>query len=195
VSLPTVEDEKLQSFVADEARRILSVAESASAAALYKIGLVDFPRKDILGLSIGNQKIFISYRLSGLAYEKESYRWVLRQTLAHEIAHDVLGGEIGVHEPLLSAPGFTSRITAQDLGMSGGSFRHYSQVSELAADKKGMEYWRMIGWDCRIWVRILEDFLHRGYGGDVDHPTLERYRQAAQLCGSHIAQSSGAASR
>jgi predicted Zn-dependent protease len=189
VSLPTVGDEKLQDFVADEARRILNVAESSRKAAVYKIGLVDFPRKDILGLSIGNQRIFISYQLSRLAYEKESYRWVLRQTLAHEIAHDVLGGEVGVHEPLLSAPGFANRITAQDLGLTGGrSFRPYSRLSELAADKKGMEYWRKIGWDCRIWVRILEDFLNRGYRGDVNHPTLERHRQAVQICRAHPTQ-------
>jgi hypothetical protein len=191
VSLPTVADEKLQRFVAEEARRILNVAESAGKASLYRIGLVEFPRKDILGLSIGNQRIFVSYQLSRLAYEKETYyRWVLRQTLAHEIAHDVLGGEVGIDEPLLSAPGYANRVTAQDLGLTGGrSFRHYTQVSELAADRKGMEYWRKIGWDCRIWVRILEDFLKRGYRGDVDHPTLERHRQGVELCGTHPAQS------
>jgi predicted Zn-dependent protease len=185
VSLPTVGDEKLETFVADEARRILKVAAEGRKAARYEIGLVDFPRKDILGLSIGKQRIFISYHLSRLAYEHESYRWILRQTLAHEIAHDVLGGEVGIHEPLLSAPGFANRVTAQDLGLTGGgSFRHYSQMSELAADQQGMEYWRKIGWDCKIWIRILEGFLNRGYRGDVDHPTVERHRQAVRLCGA-----------
>jgi predicted Zn-dependent protease len=197
VSLPTVGDEKLEAFVADEARRILKVAAEDRNAARYKIGLVDFPRKDILGLSLGKQRIFISYHLSRLAYEQESYRWVLRQTLAHEIAHDVLGGEVGIHEPLLSAPGLASRVTADDLGLTGGgSFRHYSQLSELAADQKGMEYWSKIGWDCRIWVRILESFLNRGYRGDVDHPTMERHGQAVRLCGANFErQMTGTVSR
>lgn len=29
---------------------------------------------------------------------------------------------------------------------------------ELEADAKGLEYWRKLGWDSRIWVGILRGF-------------------------------------
>jgi predicted Zn-dependent protease len=140
--IPTVRDEKLELFVAAEALRILGVSENARKAALYEFHLVNFPRRDILGLSIGNQQIFINYELTRLAYEKESYRWLFRQTLAHEIAHDVLGKKQSKRrENLEPARGLANSITGSDLGLTGNApFYSYSQVSELEADRKEMEY-------------------------------------------------------
>jgi len=183
-SIPTIRDEKLQLFVAAEALRILGVSENARKAALYKFHLVNFPRRDILGLNIGNQQIFINYELTRLAYEKESYRWLFRQTLAHEIAHDVLSPQQESQKQLFRPGlGLANSVTGQELGLTGnGAFRSYSRTSELAADRKGMEYWRKLGWECGIWVRIFRDFLDQGYAGDVDHPTQERLSQAIQLC-------------
>jgi predicted Zn-dependent protease len=184
LTIPTVKDERLEAFVNREARDILKVSESGEKAELYDVRLADFPRKDILGLSIGKQRIYISYRLARLAHRYERHRWLLRQTLAHEIGHDVLGGDVLLREPVAPhALGQSRRINADDLGLPGiVSFRGYSRRAELQADKKGMEYWQKLGWDCRIWVRIFQNFLEQGYQGDVDHPTVERLNQAEKLC-------------
>jgi len=182
--IPAVTDEKLEAFVYNEAIEILKVSENSNKTALYHFRLSDFPRKDILGLSIGHHRIFVSYDLTRLAYRNEHHRWLLRQTLAHEIAHDVMGAELGNHEPASRHNiGHANRISARDLGLPGiVSFRPYSSSTELQADRKGMEYWRKLGWDCRHWVRIFQSFIKQGYHGDVDHPTLERLNQAIEAC-------------
>lgn len=187
IIVPTVRDERLELFLAEEASKILKVSENAHKAAVYRFQLVSFPRKDVLGLSVGSHQIFISYELSRLAHEQKSYRWLLRHTLAHEIAHDVLGkGSSSKPEPSLnSVPGSSTRITARDLGLPGTiSFRNYSRTAELAADQKALEYWREIGWDCRIWINIFKSFLNAGHMGDVDHSTEERLSQAVRMCPS-----------
>jgi predicted Zn-dependent protease len=182
--MPAVGDERLEHFVAQEAAKILQVSESAQQASRYKFRLVKFPREDILGVSVGSQRIFMSYELTRLAYEQRSYRWLFRHVLAHEIAHDVLGHQSSPHEANLnSVPGVSSRITAPDLGLPASvSFRNYSRTFELAADQKALEYWRSLGWDCRIWVNIFKNFLDQGYAGDADHPTQERLDLAIAMC-------------
>jgi predicted Zn-dependent protease len=184
LNIPAVADATLESLVRNEAFEIVRVSENSHQIHSYRFLLADFPRKDILGLSIGKQRIFVSYQLARLASQNEHYRWLLRQTLAHEIAHDVLGAEGANHEPGSGHnPGLANRISARDLGLSGiVSFRPYSKATELLADKKGIEYWRLLGWDCRNWVRILDSFIQNGYHGDVDHPTVERFKQALELC-------------
>jgi len=182
--LPVVEDQRLQEFVGEETAILLRVSENAHRIASYSVQLAKFPRQDILGLSLGKHRIFISYELSRRAYEERANRWLLRQTLAHEIAHDVLDhanltsqGNLNVSLP--------RGIVASDLGLPGvASFRNYSAAYELAADHKAMEYWRKIGWDCRIWIAIFENFLAQDYYGDPEHPTEERLRQAKSLCNS-----------
>jgi predicted Zn-dependent protease len=184
LTIPAITDESLENFVNREAAVILQVAENSERAAMYQFRLANFPRKDILGLSVSRQRIFISYELARLASRNEQHRWLLRQTLAHEIAHEVLGGDVvspGTRS--LTNVGLTNRINARDLGLSGFlSFRPYSRSAELEADRKGMEYWAKLGWDCRIWIRIFRNFLKQGYHGDVDHPTVERLDQANRLC-------------
>jgi hypothetical protein len=79
--------------------------------------------------------------------------------------------------------GVANRIKAGDLGLPAMvSFRPYSSSAELQADRKGMEYWQKLGWDCRHWVRLFQNFVKQGYHGDVDHPTVERLNQAVNLC-------------
>jgi hypothetical protein len=68
--MPAVRDERLEHFVAQEAAKILEVSESAQQESLYKFRLVKFPREDILGVSVGSQRIFMSYELTRLAYEQ-----------------------------------------------------------------------------------------------------------------------------
>ena len=60
IFMPTVRDGRLKSFVAEEASRILEVSENSHKAARYKFRLVKFPREDILGVSLGNHRIFMS---------------------------------------------------------------------------------------------------------------------------------------
>ena len=55
--LPVVSDNRLETFVAEEAARILAVSDNGNPATRYRFYLVDFPRKDILGLSLGDNQI------------------------------------------------------------------------------------------------------------------------------------------
>jgi hypothetical protein len=182
--IPAVTDETLERFMNREATDILRVSENADKIPLYQFRLANFPRKDVLGLSVGKHRIFISYELARLAYRNEHHRWLFRHTLAHEIAHDVLGADGANPDPISrSNLGLANRINARDLGLSGiVSFRPYSSSTELQADRTGMEYWRKLGWDCRHWVRIFQNFVKQGYHGDLDHPTVERLNQALNLC-------------
>lgn len=181
--LPTVSDERFEAFIAYEASKILQVSEDTHKPARYKFFLAKFPRADILGLSLSQNRIFISYELTRRAYAQNRYLWLLRHTLAHEVAHDALGHE---HAPSLNAvPRSAVQITGRDLGLPGFiTFRNYSATSELAADRKAIEYWKKIGWDCRIWIKLFRGFLDQGYIGDLEHPTEKRLNQAIRMCDS-----------
>jgi hypothetical protein len=181
---PTVSDERLEAFVLEEASKVLRVTENARHATLYKFFLANFPREDILGLSIGEHRILISYELTRRAYAHSGYLWLFRHTLAHEIAHDVLGHSNDERAPNVNAvsrsPG---EIKGRDLGLpSLISFRNHSLNSELAADRKAIEYWQKTGWDCRIWIELFRGFLDGGYTGDPNHLTEQRLAQASSLC-------------
>jgi hypothetical protein len=82
-----------------------------------------------------------------------------------------------------SKAGLANRVTSRDLGLPPEvAFRPYSRAAELDADRKAMEYWQKLGWDCQHWVRLFLDFIAQGYRGDIDHPTQERLTQAVQIC-------------
>ena len=182
--LPTISDERLEAFVAEEAQQILRVSGNAHKAGRYKFYLAKFPRPDILGLSFGEHRIFISHQLTRLAREQSGSLWLFRHTLAHEIAHDVL--EHAKDEQMASLNAVRqsqARVTGGDLGLPLLiSYRNYSTAAELAADEKAMEYWKKIGWDCGIWIQLFRGFLDQGYIGDPNHPTNERLSQAIRIC-------------
>jgi predicted Zn-dependent protease len=182
--LPTIVDEKVENYVTEIGLEIVAVSEHRDRRGNYRFKLADFARRDILGLSVGGQQIFISYKLARLAYESGHYRWLLRHTLAHEIAHDVLGRDpVDEDDHNGKELGLANRITGRDLGLPERiRFRPYSRTAELAADRKGMEYWHRLGWQCGHWVRLFLNFAAQGYTGDVDHPTLERLEQAVKIC-------------
>jgi predicted Zn-dependent protease len=184
--LPTIDDDRLEAFIAQEAQQILRVSGNAHKAALYKFYLVDFPRRDILGLSSGEHRIFISYQLTRFAREKTGSLWLFRHTLAHEIAHDALEHAKNQEVASLNAAHQShGRVTGGDLGLPRFiSFRNYSPAAELAADQTAMEYWKKIGWDCGIWIQLYRGFFDQGYTGDPDHPTKERLYQAIRICES-----------
>jgi predicted Zn-dependent protease len=181
--IPTVADDAVEALVRREAAQIIAVSEDKDRISDYHIFLSDFPRKDILGMSIGNRRIYISHDLAKLASEKTSYLWLLRQTLAHEIAHETAEhAKRGASTPLNR--GTLSRgISSGDVGLPWNvRFRNYSMESELEADMKGLGYWKELGWNCQIWVRILQAFERQDYAGDVFHPTDKRLQQARQMC-------------
>jgi len=184
LGVPTVVDEKLERYVSEIGLEIVAISEHRDRWADYQFRLADFDRRDIFGLSIGEARIFISYELSRLAYHNSDYHWLLRHTLAHEIAHDVLGRDPAAREEVGERKiGLANRVTGRDLGLSSRiRFLPYSRTAELAADRRGMEYWQKLGWHCRHWVKLFIDFTEQGYEGDVDHPTKERLEQAVQIC-------------
>jgi hypothetical protein len=174
-------------FITEEAQQILRVSGKAHKADGYKFYLAKFPRDDILGLSSGEHRIFISYHLTRLAREHTGSLWLFRHTLVHEIAHDVLG--YAKDEQLASLNAVRQshvRINGADLGLPLLiSYCNYSTAAELAADEAAMEYWKKIGWDCSIWIKLFRSFLVQGYISDPDHPTNERLNQAIKICESN----------
>lgn len=184
--LPNISDDRLEAFVAEEAQQILKVSGNSHKADLYKFYLAKFPRDDILGLSFGEHRIFISYQLTRLAREHAGSLWLFRHTLAHELAHDALGHANDEQMVSLNAVRQShARIKGADLGLPRFiSYRNYSTAAELAADEAAMEYWKKIGWDCGIWIKLFRSFLDQGYIGDPNHPTNERLNQAIKICES-----------
>ena len=181
--IPTVSDEPVERLVQNEAAQIVAVTDDRNDFSKYQIFLSDFPRKDILGLSIGDRRIYISYKLGQVALQNPRQRWLLRQTLAHEIAHELAGHAKQSGMTSFNRPAAGRGLTGADLGLPGHvRFYSYSVENELEADLEGMKYWGKLHWDCRIWVRILEGFRKQNYVGDVLHPTDERLKQAVTAC-------------
>jgi hypothetical protein len=177
-----VNDAAIERLVRGEAAGIVAVTKDENEFSQYQFLLSDFPRKDILGLSVGQRRIYISYELARLAWRSSRFRWLLRQTLAHEIAHEI-AGHANQREVHFNSAMAGRGVTSRDIGLpSRQQFRHYAPAKEQQADLEGMKYWRKLDWDCRIWVRILEDFKKQNYSGDVFHPTDERLKQASRVC-------------
>jgi predicted Zn-dependent protease len=181
--IPTVTDDSIEVLVRNEAAQIIAVSEDKDRSSEYQIFLSDFPRKDVLGMSVGNHRIYIRYELAKLAARRAPYLWLLRQTLAHEIAHETAEhAKQSAAAPLNRGP-FLRGVSSADVGLPWNvRFRNYSLEKELEADLKGMEYWQKLGWDCRIWVGILQNFEKQNYAGDVFHPTDRRLQQAQKAC-------------
>jgi predicted Zn-dependent protease len=188
--IPIVIDDRVERLVRDEAARVVAVTEDRNDLTRYQIFLSDFPRRDILGLSVGQRRIYISYELGRLALRNTRYRWLLRQTIAHEIAHEI-AGHAKTNVSFNSAT-VGRGVTSRDLGLpSNLRFQHYSPEKELQADLEGMKYWEKLNWDCRIWIRILEEFQRQSYSGDIFHPTDQRLKQATRVCPEPGKQESG----
>ena len=84
-NIPTVVDDRVAALVRSEAARIVAVNEDRDNVSKYQFVLSEFPRNDILGMSVGNKRIYISYQLASLALTDSGHRWLLRQTIAHEM--------------------------------------------------------------------------------------------------------------
>jgi hypothetical protein len=183
-SISVVKDEPIERMIRDEAERILSVTADATNTSQYIISLSDFPRADILGMSIGQRRIYISYKLGRRALYSRRHLWLLRQTLAHEIAHEI-ERHADYRQINFNRSSNEYSMTSRDVGLPWYViFQPYSLEKELQADLDGIQYWKSLQWDCSIWVRILEDFERQNYPGDKNHPTHTRLKQAAAACRS-----------
>jgi predicted Zn-dependent protease len=181
-SISVVNDEPVERLLRDEAERILSVTSDARNTPRYKISLSDFPRADILGMSIGQRRIYISYKLGSRSLYSRRHLWLLRQTLAHEIAHEI-ARHADYRQINFNRSSDESGMTSRDVGLPWYViFQPYSLDKELQADLDGMQYWKSLQWDCTIWVRILQDFERLNYSGDSSHPTHRRLNQASAAC-------------
>lgn len=182
-NIPTVADNRVERLVRNEAARIVAVSEDKDGFPAYQFFLSEFPRKDILGMSVGNRRIYINYELASLALKNHGYRWLLRQTLAHEIAHETAGHARQRGVTSLNRGTFATATSGRDVGLPWTvRFYNYSTEKELEADLKGLGYWNKLDWDCQIWVHILQDFQRQNYTGDIFHPTDKRLQQALRVC-------------
>ncbi len=181
-SISVVKDEPIERLLRNETERILSVTADATNTTQYKISLSDFPRADILGMSIGHRRIYISYKLGRRALYSERHLWLLRQTLAHEIAHEI-ARHADYRQINFNRSSNESGMTSRDVGLPWYViFQPYSLEKELQADLDGMQYWKSLQWDCTIWVQILQNFERQNYAGDNSHPTHTRLEQASAAC-------------
>ena len=155
--ITVIDDVKVQAFVAVEGRKILAVTKNRNKAKDYRFYLAEFKGRPWAGMASGNHIIYIRYkdaRNAHLNRNRQSYLPVLRQILAHEIAHDIL------RHP---------------------NYRSYSSAQELAADRLGIILWKRLGWDCSFWVRVYENMKERGIT-DTLHRTDLQLLQAKNLC-------------
>jgi predicted Zn-dependent protease len=183
LKIPSVVDDRIEDLLRSEAARIMTVSEDRENFSKYQFLLSDFPRKDILGMSVGNRRIYISYKLALLALTDSSHRWLLRQTIAHEIAHETAGHAERERLVWFNGSSFAIAASGREVGLPWYvRLYNYSTEKELEADLKGLSYWNNLGWDCHIWVRILENFGKHNYTGDIFHPTDRRLQQAKSAC-------------
>ncbi len=175
-------DHQVESMLRNEAAAMLTAVEGRENPTTYRFFLSEFPRKDILGMSVGNGRIYISYKLATLALADPDHRWLLRQTLAHEIAHET-AGHANQKSPVWFNQVSAAGPSARDIGLPWYvRLVNYSIEKELEADRIGLGYWSKLGWNCRIWVRILKDLEKQNYRGDDFHPTERRLQQAESVC-------------
>jgi hypothetical protein len=146
LKIPDGVDDRVKALVRDEAAHILTVTEDRESFSQYQFFLSDFPRADLLGLSVGNRRIYISYKLAALALNGERYLWLLRQTIAHEIAHEIAGHAKQKGLPWLSTGNFAIGASGSEVGLPWYvRLYNYPTERELEADRIGLEFWTKLG--------------------------------------------------
>ena len=183
LKIPDVVDNRVKELVRSEAAQVVTVSDDRENFSKYQFFLSDFPREDLLGMSVGNRKIYISYKLAARALTQTGYLWLLRQTIAHEIAHETADHANQKVLSWFTGGNFFFGASGQNVGLPWYvRLYNYPTEKELEADRVGLEYWKRLDWDCRIWVRILENFQKQQYWGDIYHPTDRRLQQALDVC-------------
>ena len=144
---------KVRMFVEREFLQIIAVAESPEYRPTVTLEHIG---RAWVGATYGPWDIRIESTLVQTAMTTEAALWALRRTIAHEIGHAMSGHR------------FTT--TARQQG------------NELEADAKGIEYFKRLGWSCKLWVDNFARGLKRGYNIDAEHDAKARYDQAQRLC-------------
>jgi hypothetical protein len=70
LKIPDVVDDRVRELVRTEAAQVVTVSEDRENFSKYQFFLSDFPRQDLLGMSVGNGEIYISYKLAALALKQ-----------------------------------------------------------------------------------------------------------------------------
>src|SRR5690348_2997398 len=178
LKIPDVVDDRVRELVRTEAAQVVMVSEDRENFSKYQFFLSDFPRQDLLGMSVGDRRIYISYKLAARALNHTGSLWLLRQTIAHEIAHETADHANQKVLGWFTGGNFSFGSSGQNVGLPWYvRLYNYPTEKELEADRIGLEYWKRLGWDCQIWVRILESFQNQQYQGDIYHPTDRRLQQ------------------
>ena len=150
---PRDTDPNLRAFIEREFLQIIAVTESPEWRPTVTLEHIG---RGWVGATYGAWDIRIEPSLVQTAVTNEAALWALRRTIAHEIGHAMSG----------------HRFTTAAM----------QQVKELEADAKGIEYFKRLGWSCKLWVDNFARGLKRGYNIDAEHDTKARYDQAQQLC-------------
>jgi len=198
-NIPTVRDQRAQELVERMGQQTLAVSENAARSHLYKFHLASLSPKGIAGMSLGNHVIYIDHDLAAKASYLEGYKLSLQKVIAHEIGHDVsnhvansnaiaatfsMGQVAG--QALSYLPGPIGWVGAGAswlfFGIGQTTLTLYSRSQELEADRKGIEYWKRLGLDCRLWVEHYQRLADRGEQGDFSHPTDGLLDQAKASC-------------
>src|SRR4029078_609990 len=87
-TIPTVSDDSVEALVRSEAAKIISITEDKQHLSEYHIFVSDFPRKDVLGMSVGKRRIYISHELAKLASERPFHLLLLRPNMDTERVHE-----------------------------------------------------------------------------------------------------------
>ena len=206
VDIPRIADEEVEYFVRVEGRKILSVTENANKADLYEFHLASLRNGEVSGLSstgqsVGDHQIYIDDEWARKALRDGGNPYALRMTLAREIAHDIggdalnqlaitrgflLGRAIGQGVSFVPGPaGVAGRITSTVFGLIGYVTADiYNRSADLEADRKAIEYWRRLGWDCRVWIHMFYSDIDSSETEALHNPTEEHLEQAMKLCPS-----------
>jgi hypothetical protein len=150
---PRDTDPNLRAFIEREFLQIIAVTESPEWRPTVTLEHIG---RGWVGATYGAWDIRIEPSLVQTAVTNEAALWALRRTIAHEIGHAMSG----------------HRFTTAAM----------QQVKELEADAKGIEYFKRLGWSCKLWVDNFARGLKRGYNIDAEHDSKARYDQAQQIC-------------
>ena len=124
---------KTRVFIEREFLQIIAVTESPQWRPTVTLEHIG---RGWTGVTYGPSDIRIERSLVELAMTDEAALWALRRTISHEIGHAMSG----------------HRFTTTAI----------QQAKELEADAKGIEYFKRLGWPCKLWVDNFARVLKRG---------------------------------
>jgi hypothetical protein len=146
-------DNEVKAFVEHEFSQVLAATEYPN----YDISVTveNFSFNSSSAVASANGDIKIKPAVVANAMKSKAALWSLRITIAHELGHVMAGHR------------FTTATRQQ---------KH-----ELEADRRGMEYFKRLGWSCKVWVDGRRRAADQG-NVDAEHDRSAMYEQARQLC-------------